>query len=45
MCDECDTKLSPAAIGYCDDERMLCDNCFNSAIAKAENAWDMSRGK
>lgn len=45
LCDNCDTAMSIKAIGYCDDEQTLCDNCFNGAIAKAELAWDAANGR
>lgn len=45
MCDECDTKMSLPAIGWCDDERTLCERCFNKAIIKADLAYDASLGR
>lgn len=44
-CDACETVMSLKAIGYCDDERTLCENCFNGAIAKAELAHDAANGR
>lgn len=49
MCGHCDKKITSNLIAsfgndHHDPDEMYCGDCFDEAVAKAELAWDASRG-